>query len=64
MIAATGADQLEEAGEAAVEAAVHDAGRLAPHQCRPAVAGLAGKRRCHDAVRLYAQPRLTAAGRA
>jgi hypothetical protein len=64
MIAATGADQLEHAGVAAVEAAVHDAGRLAPHQCRPAVTGLAAKRRCQDAVRLYAQPRVTATGRA
>jgi hypothetical protein len=64
MVAATGADELKHAGMAAVEAAVHDADRLAPDECRPAVTGLPGKRRCHDAVRLYAQPRVTAPGRA
>jgi len=64
MIAATGADQLEHAGIAAVNAAVHDAGRLTPDECRPAVTRLTGKRSCHDPVRRYAQPRVTATGRA
>jgi len=64
MVAATGADELKHAGIAAAGAAVHDAGRLAPDECRPAVTGLPGKRRCPDVVRLYAQPRVAAPGRA
>jgi len=64
MVAATGADELKHAGIAAAGAAVHGAGRLAPDECRPAVTGLPGKRRCHDAVWLYAQPRVAAPGRA
>jgi hypothetical protein len=63
MVAATGTDQLIRAGIVAVDAAVHEAGRLAPDECRPAVTGLTGKRRCHDAVWLYAQPRVTATER-
>ena len=63
MVAATGADELTHAGIAAAEAAVHDADWLAPDECRPAVTGLTGNRRCHDAVRLYAQPRVAAPGR-
>ena len=60
MVAAAGADEFEHAGVAAFEAAVHDADRLAPHERRPAVAGLTGKRECHVGVRLYAQPWVTA----
>jgi hypothetical protein len=47
MVAAAGADELEQVGVAAFEAAVRDAGRLAPQERRPAVAGLAGRRECH-----------------
>jgi hypothetical protein len=64
MVAATGTDELKHAGGAAVEAAVHDADRLAPHERRPAMAGLTGKRECHGAVRFGAQPRVTAIVRA
>ena len=64
MVAAAGADELEHAGVAAFEAAVHDADRLAPDDRRPAVAGLTGQRECQVAVRLYAQPRVTAMVRA
>jgi hypothetical protein len=56
MVAAAGADEFEHAGVAAFEAAAHDADRLAPHERRPAVAGLTGKRECQVGVRLYAQP--------
>lgn len=59
MVAAAGADELIHVGVAAVEAAVHDADRLAPQERRPAVAGLTGKRGCHDAVRSNAEPRVT-----
>jgi hypothetical protein len=64
MIAAAGADEFEQAGVAAFEAAVHDADRLAPHERRPAVAGLTGKRECHAVYKLDAQPRVTAIVRA
>jgi hypothetical protein len=30
-----------------LDAAVHDADRLAAHECRPAMAGLTGKREYH-----------------
>src|SRR5208283_310600 len=40
IIAAARADELEHAGMAAFGAAVGDAGRLAPHERRPAMAGL------------------------
>jgi hypothetical protein len=58
MVAAAGADELEQAGVAAFEAAVHDAGWLAPQHRRPAMAGLTGKRECHHAVGSDAQPRI------
>jgi len=60
VIAAAGADELEHAGVAAFDAAVHDADRLAPHECCPAVAGLTGKRECHTDYGPHAQPRVTA----
>lgn len=60
MVAAAGADEFEHGGVAAFEAAIHDADRLAPHDRRPAVAGLTGKRECQVGVRLYAQPWVTA----
>ncbi len=62
MVAAAGADELEQAGVAAFEAAVRDAGRLAPQERRPAMAGLTGRRERH-AAGPYAQPRVTAATR-
>jgi hypothetical protein len=60
IIAAARADELEGAGVAALDAAVHDADRLAPHECRPAMAGLPGKREYHPDYRPQAQPRVTA----
>jgi hypothetical protein len=60
IIAAAGADELEHCRIAAFGAAVHDADRLAPHECRPAVAGLTGKRECHTDYRPHAQPWVTA----
>src|SRR5690242_6862211 len=60
IIAAAGTDELEHAGESAFGAAVHDAGRLAPHECRPAVTGLTGKRECHTDHRPHTQPRVAA----
>jgi len=50
MVAAAGADELKHVGVTVFEAAVHDPGRLASHERRPAVAGLTGKRRCNGAV--------------
>lgn len=47
-IAAGGADQLIHAGVTALDAAVHDAGRLVPQGRLTAVAGLTGGRGCHD----------------
>jgi len=63
MIAAVRADDLIHAGVAAFETAIHDADRLAPNERRPAMARLTGKRDCH-AVKLAAQPRVTAIVRA
>lgn len=60
MIPAAGADELKQAGIAAFETAVHDAGRLAPHKRRPAMARLTGQRECHAVFKLAAQPRVTA----
>jgi hypothetical protein len=57
MVAAAGADELEQAGVTAVETSVGDAGRLAPHERRPAVAGLTCGRECHGTGR-DAQPRV------
>jgi hypothetical protein len=62
MVATAGADELEQAGVAAFEAAVRDADRLAPQERRPAVAGLAGRRECHGAGP-RAQPRVMAVKR-
>jgi hypothetical protein len=59
MIAAAGADELEHVSISAVEAAVHDADRLAPQERRLAVAGLTCKRGCHVARCVDAQPRVT-----
>jgi hypothetical protein len=58
MVAAAGADELEEPGVAAVEATIGDADRLAPHERRPTVAGLTGRRECHGAAGRDAQPRV------
>ena len=60
MIAAAGADDLEHVVVAALEAAVHDADRLAAQDRPAAVAGLAGGRGCHNLFRHDAQPRVTA----
>ena len=60
IIAAARADELEHAGVAALGAAVHDANRLAAHECRPAVSGLSGKREYHPDAGPQAQPRVTA----
>jgi hypothetical protein len=40
-------------------AAVHDAGRLAAYECRPAMAGLPGRGEYHPDHRRHAQPRVT-----
>jgi len=61
-IAAAGADQLIHAGVAALDAAVHDADRLAPQDRLAAVAGLTGGWGCHDVLRHDAQPPVTAIG--
>jgi hypothetical protein len=60
IIATARADELKQAGVAAFDAAVHDADRLAPHECRAAVAGLPDKREGHTDLRAHAQPRVTA----
>ena len=60
IVTAARADELERAGVAALDAAVCDAGWLAPHECRAAMAGLPGKRECHPDHGAYAQPRVTA----
>jgi hypothetical protein len=60
VIAAARADELERAGVAALGAAVYDASRLAPHECRPAMAGLPGQREYHPDDRPHTQPRVTA----
>jgi hypothetical protein len=54
MVAAAGADELEQAGVAALETAVHDPGRLAANERRPAMAGLTGQRKCHAVCRSHA----------
>jgi len=64
MVTASGTDELEQAGVAAFEATVHDAGRLEPHERRPAVAGQPGKRERHAVFGPAAQPWITATGRA
>jgi hypothetical protein len=64
MVTASGTDELVQAGVAAFEATVHDAGRLEPHECRPAVTGPPGKRECHAVFGPAAQPWVTATVRA
>ena len=64
MITAAGADEPGHVGAAAAETAVRGAGRLAPHQRRAAVAGLAGQRERHDVAGPDAQPRRMAIMRA
>jgi hypothetical protein len=60
IVATAGADELEPAGVAAFDAAVHDASWLTPYECRPAMAGLPDKREYHADDRPHAQPRVTA----
>ena len=59
IIPAARADELEHVGVAAFGAAVDDANRLAPDECRAAMAGLPGQRECHTDRRPHAQPRVT-----
>jgi hypothetical protein len=63
-IAAVRADQLEHAGVAAFETAVHDAGRPAPQDRLAAVAGPTCGRGGHNLFRHDAQPRVMAITRA
>jgi hypothetical protein len=58
MVAAVGADELEQAG-VAFETAVHDPARLAPHERRPPVARLTGQRERRAVYRPDAQPWVT-----
>ena len=58
--AAAGADELIHVVVAALDTAVHDAGRLVPQERRGAVAGLPGQRRPGDAVGSGTHPRVTA----
>jgi hypothetical protein len=59
-IAAAGADELIHVVVAALDTAVHDAGRLTPQERRGAVAGLPGERGPGDAVGSGTHPRATA----
>jgi hypothetical protein len=59
-IAAAGADELIHVVVAALDTAVHDAGRLSPQERRGAVAGLPGERGPGDAVGSGTHPRVTA----
>ena len=59
IIPAARADELEHLGIAAFGAAVDDANRLAPDECRAAMAGLPGQRECQTDRRPHAQPRVT-----
>ena len=63
-VAAAGADELIYVVAAALDTAVHDAGRLSPQDRRGAVAGLPGERRHGDAVEPGTHPRVTAIMRA
>ena len=60
IVTAAGADELEHVGVAAFDAAVHEVDRPTPHERRPAMAGLPGKRECHPDHRPHAQPRVRA----
>ncbi len=59
-IAAAGADKLIHVVVAALDTAVHDAGRLIPQERRGAVAGLPGERGPGDAIGSGTHPRVTA----
>ena len=59
-IAAAGADELIHVVVAALDTAVHDAGRLTPQERRGAVAGLPGERGPGDAVGSGMHRRVTA----
>ena len=59
-ITAAGADELIHVVVAALDTAVHDAGRLVPQERRGAVAGLPGERGHGDAVEPGTYPRVTA----
>jgi len=59
-IAAAGADELIHVVVAALDTAVHDAGRLVPQDRRGAVAGLPGERGHGDAAEPGTPPRVTA----
>ena len=59
-IAAARADELIHVVVAALDPAVHDAGRLVPQERRGAVAGLPGERGPGDAVEPGKHPRVTA----
>jgi hypothetical protein len=59
-IAAAGADELIHVVVAALDTAVHDAGRLVPQERRGAVAGLPGERGHGDTAEPGRHPRVTA----
>ena len=59
-IAAAGADEFIHVVVAALDTAVHDAGRLVPQDRRGAVAGLPGERGHGDAVEPGTHPWVTA----
>src|SRR5437868_14028381 len=63
-IAAAGADELIHVVIAALDTAIHDAGRLVPQDRRRAVAGLPGERRHGDTVERGTHRRVTAITRA
>ena len=60
IIAAARTDDFENIGVAAFGAAVHDVNRLAPHEGRPAMTALPGKRERHLDRRPHTQPRVAA----
>src|SRR5208282_3106672 len=64
MVAAAGADELEGAGVAAFHPAVHDAGRPAPQEGRPAVPGPTGQRERRNTLGAGTQPWVTSIMRA
>ena len=62
IVAAGRADELERIAVAAFYPAVHDADRLAPEACCPAMARLASKWQRHIALSMSAQPQITGPG--
>ena len=62
IVAAGRADELERIAVAAFYPAVHDADRLAPEACCPAMAGLASKWQHHIALSTSAQPPIMGPG--